>query len=370
MPEVNEINSLNRLSDFRYRWNNILQKSKDNDVFSTWEWLSCWWKHFGNGRQLKVLVAEEKDEILGIAPLMLSKYDIPIFGKISRVEFIGSAESDYNNFILLKKEKDALKLFLDYLMDQSDWDILQLRDLRDDALAARMLSNGDIGQLFNLEKRVMTLCPYIILPNSISVLMERWSGNMRRNISRRTRKLHQTHHVKFKTHMDFGSVNEAMKVFIDLHQKRWKSQGEPGAFASKSFRDFHTDVAELLANRNWLSLCFLMADDEPVATIYSFDYNYKGYEYLTGFNPAYETYGVGNIVKKLVIERCIQRGFREYDLLRGSDPYKMDWTTEIRKNYEIQFTRNRFGAKIYTKIRKSKLRNFISRLHVLLSLSR
>ncbi|MEM2970472.1 MAG: cellulose biosynthesis protein, partial [Candidatus Bathyarchaeia archaeon] len=50
-------------------WNNILDKC-DHTIFSTWYWLSNWWKHFGNGKKLLLLLAQENNEIEGIAPLM------------------------------------------------------------------------------------------------------------------------------------------------------------------------------------------------------------------------------------------------------------------------------------------------------------
>ena len=70
------ITEVNKFSDFvalEGRWKKVLQQS-DHTVFQTWEWLSTWWKYFGNSKRLLILLAEENDEIVGIAPLMYSVY--------------------------------------------------------------------------------------------------------------------------------------------------------------------------------------------------------------------------------------------------------------------------------------------------------
>jgi len=357
MLKIRDINTFKELQNLKPTWNDALQKSKDNTVFSTWEWLSCWWKHFGEGRQLRVLVAQEKEEILGIAPLMLSRYNFMQIGKIAKIEFLGSPHSDYNNFILLKSEKECIKLMLEYLMAQPDWDFLQLRDVHDESLSLKLLYEVRANQSWNLEFRVDTLCPYITISISFSDFMNRLGPNIRANIRRQMRKLQKKYRVSIKTHADFGSINKAMNTFFDLHQKRWTAKGEPGAFASKTIRDFHIDIARRFAEKNWLSLYFLAVDDKSIAAEYSFCYDQKVYHYLSGFDPKFERYSVGNLLRSHIIEVYVQKGYKEFDLMRGYGPYehasyKAMWANAVRRNYEIQLVRRGLLARIYGQIKR------------------
>jgi len=330
-------------------WNSILDRSHDNDVFSTWEWLSCWWRHFGEGRNLRILIARDRDDIVGIAPLMLSKYSFLRLGKLRKIEFIGSPQSDYNNFIFLRKEMECLKVSLNRLVEGfSDWDYLQLTDVREDSLSADLLGRMREDNPSGLERIVVTSCPYIDLPSSMDTFMERLSRNMQRNLRKRMRKLRRDHDVKFETYRDFSSLKEAMDRFFLLHQKRWSSEGEPGAFAQGVVRSFHVDVAKIFAERGWLSLYFLTVDDEAVAAVYSFDYGLKKYGYLTGFDPEYQSYSVGNLLKMCVVEDCIRRGVGEYDLGRDYEPYKADWANGIRRNLEVRMVRKGSFARAYS----------------------
>jgi CelD/BcsL family acetyltransferase involved in cellulose biosynthesis len=359
MLRVNELTDFSVFDNLKDSWNQNLQKSGNNDVFSTWEWLWCWWKHFGKRRHLRLLIAEKKGETIGYAPLMLSEYTFLRFARLHKIEFIGSPNSDYNNFILLREQSECLKFFLRHLMELSEWDLLELRDVREGSASANALQVICNGQISNLKLKVGTLCPYVNLPTSLDVFEDNLSRNMRRNLRKRMRKLRQEYKVEFKTQHDFDTLKKAMEVFFKLHLERWRSEGRRlGAFASEAFRDFHLDLAEILNNKGWLALHFLTVNDEPIAAVYSFDYNQKKYGYSTGFKPEFGRYGVANLLKMHVAEYCIEKGLREYDMTRDFEPYKADWATGVRKNFVATIVSKGCFARIYnwsTQNRFSKL---------------
>lgn len=353
--KITELDDFSRFEDLKDKWNDTLTKSRDNDIFLTWEWLSTWWKHFGEGRKLRILLVDDENRILAIAPLMRSKYTFLHFGSLAKIEFIGSPQSDCNHFILTEREMECLRLFLSRLNTHTDWDYLELRDISENTISVDLLRKMPTTKLLRcqLEERMIELCPYINLPNSTEMFMKRLSGNMRRNLRRRRRKLEKEYRVEVKTHDDFSSVEEAMNTFYELHQKRWQTKGMKGVFAKKTLRDFHFDVARHFAEKGWLRLDFLTANDKPIAAIYSFDYRQKKYEYLTGFDPEYSQYSVANLLRMCAVEKCIRKGLKEYDLLRGGEPYKNDWDTKNRKNLEVWFIRKGLFARIYSWASKS-----------------
>lgn len=299
---------------------------------------------------------------MAFAPLMLSKYNFLHFGNLTKIEFIGTPQSDYNNFILTQREMECLKLFLNYLNEHNDWDYLELSDISESTASMNLLRKIPFGKLLRgqLEEKVTFLCPYMNLPDSTEIFMSRLSGDMRRNLRRRMRRLGEKYRVEIKTYSDFGSIEEAMNAFYKLHQKRWKTQGVPGVFAEKKLRDFHFDVARQFAEKGWLSLYFLTANDDLIAAIYSFDYKHKKYEYLTGFDPEYSQYGVGNLIRRHVAEECIRRGLTEYDLMRGGEPYKRSWNTKNRKNLELRLIRKGLFARMYGWATKSNTVLFLT----------
>ncbi|NWF86642.1 GNAT family N-acetyltransferase [Candidatus Bathyarchaeota archaeon] len=326
-------------------WNNLLKNNLLGDnIFLTWEWLSTWWKHFGKEKKNLVLLVMDENEVVGIAPLMLSKYKLPGFGSIKKVEFIGSRQSDYNNFIIIKKEAECLRLITEYLTDSVEhWDWIELKEIPETAKKAHYLEKlfRDISFSLRLRTRICNICPYVPLPDSFDQLINGLSKNMRQNLNKYQRRIKENYHVELKRYDEARlSVKEAMELFITLHEKRWILKGLPGAFRNNdTFRNFHMEIAERFANSGWLGLYFLMSDGEPVSAQYTFEYGQKMYYYLAGFDPEYSNYSVGNLMTLYLLERCIKKGFREYDMMRGIEPYKAWWTQSYKRNFEIRLVR-------------------------------
>lgn len=338
---ITEVDSYSDFIALREKWRELLDKC-DHSVFSTWEWLSIWWKHFGRDKKLLLLLAEDDNKILGIAPLMYSVYKM--FGlRIGKIEFIGTPSSDYNDLILAKKGEECIKLFIDYILKNfpEKWDCIELKEIPETAQSLsflnRMPKNVKLRSL-----RVLHECPYILLPKSFDTLFNQLGYKFRKNLRRNQKQLQQKYKVEFKDYSTTQSFKEGMERMFDLHQKKWKAKGEPGVFANQRVRDFHLEVARSFSQLGWLSLNSLVADGNTVASLYGFRYKSKLYYYLSGIDPAYNRYSVGNLLILSVLEKCIRDELTEFDFLRGVEPYKYRWSPRSRKNFNLVLTKKEF----------------------------
>ncbi len=329
-------------------WDQILAQNRfGNNVFLTVDWLSTWWKHFGGSRKLFLLKVEEDDQILGIAPLMLTKYKMPAFGSIRKIEFLGTRNSDYNNFIISRKERESVRCITEYLSETEDWDWIELKEIPENINYTKQLF-ADPSLKLEFKERVCNLCPYVLLPKKYETLAKTFSRNLRQNLNRYSRKISENHNVALKRFDEAGfSTREAMNIFIKLHEMKWNSEGKPGAFTDDAFRNFHMDIAESFAEKGWLGLYFLMVNDEPVAAQYTFEYYRNMYYYLAGFDPKYSEFSVGNLLIMFLLRKCIEKGFTEYDMTRGDEAYKMQWTNKCRRNFEVRLVRKKLTSELY-----------------------
>ena len=53
----------------REPWARLQDRIPDTSVFMTWEWLHLWWKHYGDGQELRLLVVRDAGIVVGIMPL-------------------------------------------------------------------------------------------------------------------------------------------------------------------------------------------------------------------------------------------------------------------------------------------------------------
>jgi len=350
--KITEVNNPDDFLTLRDSWQGVLQRC-DLSIFSTWDYLSTWWKYFGKDATLRVLIAQENGEILSIAPLIFLKHKISHLGSIHKIQFLGHG-SDYADFILPKSNTKCLKLFLDKLLQFSDWDILELEGINEESTTAKALLDIQSYTTPKFELNDWSSCYYLCLSDSLRNFKKGLSRNMKKNLDKRMRRLTNKYKVEFKTQNDFKSVRVAMETFFNLHEKRWKSKGEPGVFAIKENRDFQIRLAETFNEKGWLALYFLTVDDEPISVAYTFDYNLKKYGCLTGFDPEFKQFGVGNLLKMHIINECFRKGFREYDFGRGSESYKTEWATGVRKNLALGMTKGGFRVPLLLSINNIK----------------
>jgi CelD/BcsL family acetyltransferase involved in cellulose biosynthesis len=54
--------------------------------------------------------------------------------------------------------------------------------------------------------------------------------------------------------------------------------------------------------------------------------------YLSGLDPSADFCSPGVLILHYAIEQAIHEGAREFDMLRGAESYKYDWSAESRPN--------------------------------------
>ncbi len=349
MPTVTEINDFSRFFELRHGWNQILERSRDNHIYLTWEYLLTCWKHFGTAKRLRILCIEDKNKIVAIVPLRQSRYTFVDSLGYNVIEPLGLGNAPYTGLILAEREAECLKLFLNHLVEHDDWDFVYLFDIPETSVIPKLLPKiSEVVPTFEFEEGVHSICPYISIPNSLDVFMKGLSKKFRNNLRRCMRNLKKDfQRVELKRYDEFGSVEEAMKIFFELHQERWKSQGMPGVFHNQKIYDFGLDVAKRFASNGWLALYFLTANDEPIAVANCYIYKQKMYYGLSGFDPDYSQYSPGNLIAMKMTEKCIQMEIKEYDFLKGGLPYKFRLCANYRRNLNIRFVNKRFTSKLY-----------------------
>jgi len=312
-----------------------LQRSLDNSVFLTWEWLSAWWKSFGAGKQFLLVALTDGERILAAAPLMCSAHNL--FGlRLKRIALIGSPDSDYQTFLLTKAGPEQVSMIIEHVCDSvPDWNLIDLWDIPENSETAKALKNIST-RVTKFEYRTTDISSAIRLPVDSAGFMQSIDQHFRKNLRWRERRLKRDFAVDFEVVASVEAVKDALQVFSDLHQRRRASKKTPGIFSDRRMRVFHSDVVSSFVERGWVLFAFLLLNGRPAAGYYNFRYANRLYSYQSGFDPQYAKYGVGSVLDMYLIDYCIRSGICEYDFCRGYESYKTQWKTVSRKN--LQFT--------------------------------
>lgn len=327
------VDNFNDFLALEEKWKKVLQQS-NHTIFQTWEWLSTWWRYFGKGKRLLVLLAEDDGEIRGIAPLMYSvesKFGV----RQGIIEFIGTGHSEYNDFILSDKHQQCIQMFFDHLNNLPlKWTLAKLVDIPSENKYLSQISNRTA-----IGRTILNLA----LPATYEGLSQNVKGRDRKDFRRNLRRLEEN---GFKVELvDYSTSNLAtkgMKTLFELHQKRWQSKGGfRGMFAESAFCKFSLDIAKCFSKENWLGLYSLEISGKPAAAIVGFKYFSKYYLYISGLDPVYTKFSAGNILYWLAIPKLIQERFVDFDFGVGVDNYKRQWSPREKSNLEVTYLRKK-----------------------------
>jgi CelD/BcsL family acetyltransferase involved in cellulose biosynthesis len=329
MLEVTRIRDDAELAELRAEWNFLTR----GVPFRSWQWLESWWEHFGHEHELYVLQVRERDgSLVGLAPWYLESPR----NRLRTIRFLGSevACTDYMTVLSTVEHEEAvarsMALWLLSAAKQSDgersdrWDILDLDGIStDDAMMRRIaqhLNDGGCATYRRPHENTWKLQ----LPPSFEAYVGQLSKERRKRARRFVRQATTAGAVVHLVR-DLSDLQQGWQVFVDLHQRRWQSLGQPGCFASEQFTDFLFQAAKRMLEADQLLLRWLELDGHPVAVDFNLCTADTVYAYQSGVDPDKLAYSPGNVLLMSAINEAINEGRRVIDFLRGDETYKASW---------------------------------------------
>ena len=347
--KVGVVTDSEEFSSLRETWDALLAKSSDNNAYLTWEWLLTWWKHYGEGKRLNILLIEEGDKIIGIVPLMRVKYGkFPV--RLDVMENISSLDPDYSGVILTERKEDCVTALLSYLEKRINSDGITVRLSRiagdSEFLTLMRKQCPSLSKSLVLYERALTPSPYIPLPATWDEYLDLLSSKTRNTLRRKLKLLRKEHNIEFKKCSPADDIPGSVHIFYELHQRGWRSRGLSGALTDAKMREFNIDISKVFSEKGWLNLSFLVVDEKPASAVYGFEYNGKFYYGLTGFDPDYSRHSVGHLHIMFLMEEAIKNSLKEFDFMIGAEEYKYRWHALERANYQVIILRRSFLSQL------------------------
>ncbi len=319
-------------------WNNLLQSNgSENSIYLTHEWVSTWWKHFGEGKKLNILLIEREKQIVGIIPLIRNEYRVGLF-KLHALESMGAFNSNFVGLIPPENGEEVVTALLSYLVDELNRgnSIMMLKEVPEDSRFLGLLRRH--ASVFSknvvVQEKVTTLAPYILLPATWDEYFHSLSRKRQWALRRGLRDSQKPHGFEFQICAEH-QLNDKLGEFFDLHQSRWRSENIKGIFSDPKMKGFYTDLATQFLKRNWLNFSYLTAGGEMTSAVYGYIYNGKMYPSTSARDLRYAEYGVGHLHYMFLIKYAIEKGLREFDFLKGDEPYKFYWAKAARKYIRV-----------------------------------
>lgn len=332
-----KIKKIDRFEDIgKKKWTDVLNLSEENHIFQTYEYTSTWWKHFGQNqknRKLLLLVVEDSGDIVAIAPLMITM--LPFINK-AVIQFVGTDICDYMDFIINSKNyENYLLKIIEYL---STLRFLEI-DLKYVPDGSKLLQNIDSSsESISGKIRQVDASPYINLQKSWTGIVEGLKKKLKGEISRNEKRMREKGNLVFKCYTRELPPNKILNYYFDLHIKKWRDYSQKySQFQYKHWRDFITNLSLSISDRGWLDISYLELNKKMAACHFGFRYNDRFYYYMPTFDPALADYSPAKILIMRIMEQSHNTGLKEFDFLRGMEPYKLAWTKLARPIYNVLY---------------------------------
>jgi CelD/BcsL family acetyltransferase involved in cellulose biosynthesis len=321
--------------------------------FRTWDWLEAWWRKYGTSRgsdgdvSLFVLSVQDCGELVGIAPWFIQ--GSPWAGRTLR--FLGTGEvcSDYLGLLVSPGKEAALAAAVaNWLSGEAAgrWDLIELTELDENDHVVRGLANEMNTRGCTLDWRAGATCWRVELPASWEEYIATLSRSHRKQVRRMQRRLFETQRARLHTVTSQAELGRAMNLLVTLHQRRQRSLGRAGCFASPQFSNFHAEVTRRLLGRRRLRLHWLELDGQPVAVEYHLAGDSGIFVYQGGMDPAVQADSPGHLITLATIKLAIEQGYRYFDFLRGDEAYKRHWRAAPRPTVNLRIVPNRLATRL------------------------
>jgi len=353
MARVLELNSLDALEAYRFVWHRLWQETRRADFFLTYEWFATYWRHFGQDKEMRVLLVESEGEIVGILPLV-------VFGRptsLGQIRTLTYPLDDWGGFYgpVGNGPTATLLSALRHVADSSrDWDMIDLRWVdgrRTDGMrtpaAMRQVGMQPIAQPW-MEY------PLIETARGWDALQRTRPPHRRREMERQLRRLRERHNVRFVRHRPDGRGHQDADPRWDLFnacaaiaEKSWQGKQESGTtLAHPATRDFLRDLHASAAQLGCLDVNVLFLDDQPAAYAYNYFHQGRVIGLRMGYDPVRRADCPGTALMQLMVEDGCRRGDVEFDLGPGRSRFKDYWATQVAVSYRYTYYAESFRGRL------------------------
>jgi CelD/BcsL family acetyltransferase involved in cellulose biosynthesis len=302
--EVTDLDSL------RHSWTALAERS--GNVFSTWEWATAWWRHFGQGELFTAACDVGNGDIVAI---------LPLFRVSGEAFLIGRGTSDELGPVCSPDDRmEAARHLRRFLSDHvADWDVFVGDDMPGDTPWDAVLDGHVVHQRSSPVLRADGM--------GWSDFLASRSGNFRAQVRARERRLYEHYCVTISDTDDPAHLDADLETLFDLHVSRWGPE-DARKFAGRQARGFLSDFAAVALQNGWLMLRTLRLDGRPAAALLNFRFGGSEWFYQGGRDPALNRESVGFVLQAHSVRAALDEGLQSYRFLRGAETYKRRFSNE------------------------------------------
>lgn len=322
-------------------WNDLVQRSIANCVFSTIEWQRHWWAAYQPGDLWVVTARDENERLIGIGSWFIETRQ-----EGERVlRGVGCVEvTDYVDFIVDQDcTEQVFGCFAEVLAQNADrYDRINFCNLPHTSPTHEQFPPHLKLSGFEVEIQQQEVCPVIDLPEDWEGYLNLLDKKNRHELRRKLRRGGAEGEINWYIVNDSYHLDDQLALFLKL-------MGESAPYKAEFLRDeqnvaFFKQVMPIMYAKGWLQLVFLTIEGEPAATYLNFDYDKRVLVYNSGLSQAHSTASPGILLLAHNIRYAIENGYKVFDFLRGNEEYKYRMGGKDNPVYMLKASKQGVGS--------------------------
>jgi len=338
-------------------WDGLVSACCQHGVFFLrWHWNRVWWRMYAPPHSELFVIAcrDRSGQLVGLAPLYRHGRSVNGLFKVQEICFIGTGAglktSEHLDIIARSGYQQPVgQGVAACLRQQPAWQRVWLWGIHatSPVLPHFAKAFGNTATTASCDR-----LPYVATGSDWATVKLGFGSNLRTNIDRYIRRIQKDYKCQFHRVRTPEQLEEFMDEFVQLHQERWQSKGEPGSFTYPNFKAFMQETLRDAFRCDRARLWTLFLDGQCVAVLQGFVDRGVVHYFQGGFKSGYDKHHLGSVMLALAVQDCVEADdVGEFDFMGGGAAYKDHWTKTSHEAIEFEVLRAGFRPKLYGAIR-------------------
>ncbi|MDJ0840799.1 MAG: GNAT family N-acetyltransferase [Acidobacteriota bacterium] len=313
--EIKLITAVEQIENLAPLWDALLERSPVNRVFGSSQWYLAALVAYPQRKPL-LTAAFRNDALVGVFPLIKRPPSVGAFA---------TGMSDYNDIITAYGDSDTARRLLHFVLNgPMALDTLVLENLRDDSVCLQAAR-----EMFPQAKPFgARYCLFAYLSDGYDAYMANLSKRFRSNMRRIERNAERDGIEIVRLSAETTPPATLPKLFLDLHLAR---HSETSCFRRAYAQTFVTRSLPPLFESSKIKVFALRHEGRIIALRLFLNAQDSLCAWNGGFLPEFAASSPGNLITGAVIRHLAATDIREFDMMRGEEPYKLPIATGRRR---------------------------------------
>ena len=344
MTEIHEINHLCSLTGYGLLWKSLFDQTPNAGFQQSFEWLQQYWRHYGEGKKLRVLIVKSAGRNVGILPLCVVRRKHRL-GTLRELTYPIDNWGTY--FGPLGKSRTAtLAAGLRHVAQTDrDWDTINLGWTSGNA-GDHLRTEVAMQQVGFTPKRELQhhtssidFTPFADWNDYLAAIPKKQRHEFRRH-ERRVSKHGQVEFIRHRPDSQRAGDGDPRWDLYDecehIARNSWQAQSSDGnTLCNREHVGFFRDTHAAAARLGMLDMAVLRLDGQPVAFMYAYQHQGRVAGLRMGYDANTPIGGVGNVLLGRFIADSIEQGDQHLDLGPGHEEYKPRVRTSTDAIYQL-----------------------------------